>query len=273
MRLGACAHCARIRRAGRVRRVDHRNDGTGGRSRGRQGRQQRGGRRVGGARNGESVAAPGLDGARAREPVHRARSLARRLALQALYQLQINPRTLAGYSPAVRGGSGSGAGRSRLFPGTDGGDRAELARRSMRSSTKIQRDAPAELDPIEHAAVLWLGLHELRPRIRSCPTGSRSPRRWNSPSDSARPTATSSSTPCWIAPRRELRPLEYAGPRSIERDTPLFRAHGRRSRRCRCSGWGDDAALLRVPEGADLVAAVDTLVEAAISRRAAMPAR
>ena len=33
---------------------------------------------------------------------HRARSLARRLALQALYQIQINPRPLAGIQTAIR---------------------------------------------------------------------------------------------------------------------------------------------------------------------------
>ena len=37
---------------------------------------------------------------------HRARSLARRLALQALYQLQINPRSWQDTAAAIRRGSG-----------------------------------------------------------------------------------------------------------------------------------------------------------------------
>ncbi|HTV97581.1 MAG TPA: transcription antitermination factor NusB [Steroidobacteraceae bacterium] len=91
---------------------------------------------------------------------HRARSLARRLALQALYQLQINPRPW----PDTQ----------RQFaedPEAERVDRpyflelmaaiapnVEALDRRLAQYSKI---APAELDPIEHA-VLWLGLHELQ---------------------------------------------------------------------------------------------------------------
>jgi N utilization substance protein B len=91
--------------------------------------------------------------------VHRARSLSRRLALQALYQLQINPR--------------SWQDTHRQFaedPEAERVDRdyfKELIEAIAPSSealdaqlTKFSEIAPAELDPIEHAA-LWLGLHEL----------------------------------------------------------------------------------------------------------------
>lgn len=91
--------------------------------------------------------------------VHRARSLSRRLALQALYQLQINPR--------------SWQDTHRQFaedPEAERVDRdyfKELIEAIAPSSealdaqlTKFGEIAPAELDPIEHAA-LWLGLHEL----------------------------------------------------------------------------------------------------------------
>ena len=90
---------------------------------------------------------------------HRARSLARRLALQALYQLQINPR--------------SWEDTRRQFsedPEALRADREYFA--ELMAAIAPNRDAldlqliklceipPPELDPIEHA-VLWLGLHEL----------------------------------------------------------------------------------------------------------------
>jgi N utilization substance protein B len=94
---------------------------------------------------------------------HRARSLARRLALQALYQLQINPRP---WQEAHRE--------------LDADREAERADREyfreLLMAIAPQRDAldahiarlseipPGELDPVEHA-VLWLGLHELQ----ACP--------------------------------------------------------------------------------------------------------
>jgi N utilization substance protein B len=91
---------------------------------------------------------------------NRARSFARRLALQALYQLQINPRPweethrqFAGDPEAER------VDReyfrelvSAIAPNTEALD-ARLA--------GLGAIPPPELDPIEHA-VLWLGLHELQ---------------------------------------------------------------------------------------------------------------
>jgi N utilization substance protein B len=91
--------------------------------------------------------------------VNRARSFARRLALQALYQLQINPRTwqdtLKEYAADPEADR---ADRdyfhdliAAIAPGRD-----ELDARL----TVLGEIPPLELDPIEHA-VLWLGLYEL----------------------------------------------------------------------------------------------------------------
>ena len=94
---------------------------------------------------------------------HRTRSLARRLALQALYQQQLNPR--------------SWHDTQRQFaedPEAERVDREyfeELLAAIVPNGEALDREiakyseiAPGELDPIEHA-VLWLGLHELE----SCP--------------------------------------------------------------------------------------------------------
>lgn len=94
---------------------------------------------------------------------HRARSLARRLALQALYQLQLNPRTLAA--------------TQRQFAADPEAQRVDLEYfRALVAAIAPNREVldsrlaglceipPPDLDPIEHA-VLWLGLHELE----SCP--------------------------------------------------------------------------------------------------------
>ena len=94
---------------------------------------------------------------------HRARSLARRLALQALYQIQLNPRPLAA--------------TQRQFATDPEAQRVDLEYfRALVAAIEPNREAldsrlarlceipPPELDPIEHA-VLWLGLHELE----SCP--------------------------------------------------------------------------------------------------------
>jgi N utilization substance protein B len=90
---------------------------------------------------------------------HRARSLARRLALQALYQLQINPR--------------SWQDTHRQFAEDPEAERVDREYfQELIAAIAPNRDAldlrlaklceipPSELDPIEHA-VLWLGLHEL----------------------------------------------------------------------------------------------------------------
>jgi N utilization substance protein B len=93
----------------------------------------------------------------------RARSHARRLAVQALYQIQINPR--------------SWQDTHQQFAADPESDRADLDyfleliaaiapnREALDSRlTRLCEIPPPELDPIEHA-VLWLGLHELE----SCP--------------------------------------------------------------------------------------------------------
>ena len=94
---------------------------------------------------------------------HRARSLARRLALQALYQIQINPRPWQD--------------TQLEFAADPEADRVDLDYfRALIAAIAPNREAldsrlallceipPPDLDPIEHA-VLWLGFHELE----SCP--------------------------------------------------------------------------------------------------------
>ncbi len=94
--------------------------------------------------------------------VHRARSLARRLALQALYQLQINPRPWED--------------THRQFVEGPDAERVDLdyflellkaiAPDRERLDTRLAllcEIPPHELDPVEHAA-LWVGLHELEAR-------------------------------------------------------------------------------------------------------------
>lgn len=90
----------------------------------------------------------------------RARSLARRLALQALYQMQLNPRSLTD--------------TQRQFAADPEADRVDVDYfKTLLKAIAANREAldarlaglseisPPELDPIEHA-VLWLGLHELQ---------------------------------------------------------------------------------------------------------------
>jgi N utilization substance protein B len=97
-----------------------------------------------------------------RAPDRRARSLARRLALQALYQMQINPRSLAD--------------TERQYAEDPEAQRVDMDYfRDLIAAIAPNREAldarlaplceipPAELDPIEHA-VLWLGFHELESR-------------------------------------------------------------------------------------------------------------
>ncbi len=94
---------------------------------------------------------------------HQARSLARRLALQALYQMQLNPR--------------SWSDTQKQFAADPEAERVDLDYfRALLKAIAANREAldsrlarlceisPPELDPIEHA-VLWLGVHELE----SCP--------------------------------------------------------------------------------------------------------
>jgi N utilization substance protein B len=94
--------------------------------------------------------------------LHRARSLARRLALQALYQLQINPRSWQDTHQQFAADPEAERVDREYFrdliaaiaPNRDALD-LQLA--------KLSEIPPPELDPIEHA-VLWLGLHELAER-------------------------------------------------------------------------------------------------------------
>jgi transcription antitermination protein NusB len=94
---------------------------------------------------------------------HRARSLARRLALQALYQIQMNP--LPWQDVQLQFAADPEAERvdrdyfRALVEGVAPNREALDAR-----LTGLCEIPPHELDPIEHA-VLWLGLHELQ----SCP--------------------------------------------------------------------------------------------------------
>jgi N utilization substance protein B len=94
---------------------------------------------------------------------HRARSLARRLALQALYQIQINP--LPWQDVQLQFAADPEAERvdrdyfRRLIEGV--APQREALDSRLSGLCEIP---PQELDPIEHA-VLWLGLHELQ----SCP--------------------------------------------------------------------------------------------------------
>jgi N utilization substance protein B len=91
--------------------------------------------------------------------VHRARSLSRRLALQALYQMQINPRSWQDtHQQFAQDPEAERVDRDyfkqlieAIVPGSAALD-VQLA--------KFSEIAPDELDPIEHAA-LWLGIHEL----------------------------------------------------------------------------------------------------------------
>ncbi len=120
---GHRAHCARIGSSHRIRRVDDRYRGAGDRSGRRQGGQQGSGRRADGDRDGQCIAPPGpVSGESA---PHRARSLARRLALQALYQLQINPRPWQDTHQQFAADPEADRVDREYFRGTDRGDRAQ----------------------------------------------------------------------------------------------------------------------------------------------------
>src|SRR5438552_7481895 len=87
MRGRRVAHRLRVGYPDCLWRADHRLHGASHGTGRRQGRQQGRGLCAGRPGNGQSAAPPGHLMSN-----HRARSLSRRLALQALYQLQINPR-------------------------------------------------------------------------------------------------------------------------------------------------------------------------------------
>jgi transcription antitermination protein NusB len=90
---------------------------------------------------------------------HSAKSHARRLALQALYQMQINPVPWQDVFNQIAAG-----------PDADRADR-DYFRSLLQAVAESRHDLdqrlaawceikPGQLDPIEHAA-LWLGVHEL----------------------------------------------------------------------------------------------------------------
>ena len=94
---------------------------------------------------------------------HRARSLARRLALQALYQIQMNPRSWQDVQLDLAADPGADRVDMDYFRGLI----AAIAPNRAALDSQLAglcEIPPPELDPIEHA-VLWLGLHELQ----SCP--------------------------------------------------------------------------------------------------------
>ena len=98
-----------------------------------------------------------------RDSSHRARSLARRLALQALYQIQINPLPWQDVQLQFAADPEADRVDRDYFRQLIEGIAPNREALDFRLST-LSEIPPHELDPIEHA-VLWLGLHELQ----SCP--------------------------------------------------------------------------------------------------------
>jgi N utilization substance protein B len=90
---------------------------------------------------------------------HRARSLARRLALQALYQIQINPLPWQDVQKQFANDPEADRVDLDYFQTLIQGIAPNREALDLRLSG-ISEIPPHELDPIEHA-VLWLGLHEL----------------------------------------------------------------------------------------------------------------
>jgi transcription antitermination protein NusB len=91
---------------------------------------------------------------------HRARKLARRLALQALYQLQLNPRSWQDtHQQFAEDAEAERVDRDyfRALVEAIAPNREALDVRLA----ALSEIPPLELDPIEHA-VLWVGLHELQ---------------------------------------------------------------------------------------------------------------
>lgn len=90
---------------------------------------------------------------------HRARSLARRLALQALYQIQINPLPWQDVQKQFANDPEAERVDLEYFRGLIEAIAPNREALDLRLSGLCEI-APQDLDPIEHA-VLWLGLHEL----------------------------------------------------------------------------------------------------------------
>jgi transcription antitermination protein NusB len=99
-------------------------------------------------------------GARRPDAGRRARSLARRLALQALYQMQLNDLSWQVTHRQYAAGADAERVDRRLLPRPAHGDRGQ--REALDGIiARLSEIPPAELDPIEHA-VLWLGVHEMQ---------------------------------------------------------------------------------------------------------------
>jgi N utilization substance protein B len=90
---------------------------------------------------------------------HRARSLARRLALQALYQLQINPRPWQDAHRELDADPEAERVDRGYFKQLIAGIVPNRESLDLRIAG-LSEIPPPELDPVEHA-VLWIGLHEL----------------------------------------------------------------------------------------------------------------
>ena len=90
---------------------------------------------------------------------HRPRSLARRLALQALYQQQLNPRSWQDTRRQFAEDPEAERVDREYFDELVGAI-ASNGEALDQQIAKYSEIAPGQLDPIEHA-VLWLGLHEL----------------------------------------------------------------------------------------------------------------
>jgi N utilization substance protein B len=96
------------------------------------------------------------------DPTHLARSHARRLALQALYQLQFNPRSWQDTHQQFAEDPEAERVDREYFQELLSAIAPNLAALDELLA-RFSEIPPPELDPIEHA-VLWLGLHELGSR-------------------------------------------------------------------------------------------------------------
>ena len=94
---------------------------------------------------------------------YRARSLARRLVVQALYQIQINPRPWADIQREFAADPEAERVDLDYFTALFGAIAPNCETLDLQLA-RLGEIPPPELDPIEHA-VLWLGIHELE----SCP--------------------------------------------------------------------------------------------------------
>lgn len=92
-------------------------------------------------------------------PGHRSRSLSRRLALQALYQIQINPRSWQDTQQELASDPEAERVDLDYFKALIAAIAPNREALDLRLA-RLCEIPPHELDPIEHA-VLWLGLHEL----------------------------------------------------------------------------------------------------------------